>query len=65
MRGNGYNESRSTNYLNRIFVGRFRNHPQPLRGNNDLLVLTQPEIIKTIHLEYLEAGADIITSNTF
>jgi 5-methyltetrahydrofolate--homocysteine methyltransferase len=44
---------------------RFRNHPQSLRGNNDLLVLTQPEIIKTIHLEYLEAGADIITTNTF
>jgi len=38
---------------------------QSLKGNNDLLVLTQPDIIKTIHLEYLEAGADIITTNTF
>jgi 5-methyltetrahydrofolate--homocysteine methyltransferase len=44
---------------------RFKDHPQPLKGNNDLLVLTKPEIIKTIHLEYLEAGADIITTNTF
>ena len=44
---------------------RFRDHPQSLKGNNDLLVLTQPGIIKTIHLEYLEAGADIITTNTF
>jgi 5-methyltetrahydrofolate--homocysteine methyltransferase len=45
--------------------GRFIGHPRPLKGNNDLLVLTQPEIIKAIHLEYLEAGADIITTNTF
>jgi 5-methyltetrahydrofolate--homocysteine methyltransferase len=44
---------------------RFSDHPQPLKGNNDLLVLTKPELIKTIHLEYLEAGADIITTNTF
>lgn len=35
------------------------------RGNNDLLVLTQPEIIQNIHKEYLEAGADIIETNTF
>ena len=44
---------------------RFKNHPKLLKGNNDLLVLTQPDIIKAIHLEYLEAGADIITTNTF
>jgi 5-methyltetrahydrofolate--homocysteine methyltransferase len=44
---------------------RFKDHPQSLKGNNDLLVLTQPDIIKAIHLEYLEAGADIITTNTF
>ncbi|MDX8379353.1 MAG: methionine synthase [Gallionella sp.] len=44
---------------------RFKDWPQDLKGNNDLLVLTQPEIIKTIHSEYLEAGADIIESNTF
>ncbi|HVN59259.1 MAG TPA: methionine synthase [Bacteroidales bacterium] len=44
---------------------RFRNHSKPLRGNNDLLVLTRPDIIKSIHLQYLEAGADIITTNTF
>jgi 5-methyltetrahydrofolate--homocysteine methyltransferase len=44
---------------------RFKDHPKSLRGNNDLLVLTQPGIIKAIHLGYLEAGADIITTNTF
>jgi 5-methyltetrahydrofolate--homocysteine methyltransferase len=44
---------------------RFKEHPTSLRGNNDLLVLTQPEAIKGIHLEYLRAGADIIETNTF
>ncbi len=37
----------------------------PLKGNNDLLSITRPDIIKTIHLEYLQAGADIIETNTF
>ncbi len=44
---------------------RFTSHPQSLRGNNDLLSVTQPEIIRDIHLEYLKAGADIISTNTF
>ncbi len=44
---------------------RFRDHPHELRGNNDLLSLTQPQIIQSIHREYLEAGADIIETNTF
>jgi 5-methyltetrahydrofolate--homocysteine methyltransferase len=44
---------------------RFADFPRDVRGNNDLLSLTQPEIIKTIHLQYLEAGADIIETNTF
>lgn len=44
---------------------RFSNHESSLRGNNDLLVLTQPEAIKDIHVAYLEAGADIIETNTF
>ena len=44
---------------------RFKDHPTELKGNNDLLVITQPEIIKSIHAEYLEAGADIIETNTF
>ncbi len=44
---------------------RFRDHPCDLKGNNDLLVLTQPEIIKGIHRAYLEAGADILETNTF
>jgi len=44
---------------------RFKDHPHDLKGNNDLLSLTQPEIIKGIHRAYLEAGADIIETNTF
>ena len=44
---------------------RFAEHHKDLKGNNDLLVLTQPEIIKKIHLDYLEAGAQIIETNTF
>lgn len=40
-------------------------HPTPLKGNNDLLCMTKPEIITAIHLEYLEAGADIVETNTF
>lgn len=44
---------------------RFKNHPGQLKGNNDLLSLTQPEVICDIHREYLEAGADIIETNTF
>jgi 5-methyltetrahydrofolate--homocysteine methyltransferase len=43
----------------------FRHHPRPLKGNNDILSLTKPEIILNIHKEYLEAGADLITTNTF
>jgi len=44
---------------------RFKNHPCDVKGNNDLLNITRPDIIKTIHLEYLAAGADIIETNTF
>ena len=44
---------------------RFRSHPKDLKGANDLLVLTQPEIVEKIHREYLEAGADIVETNTF
>lgn len=44
---------------------RFKDHPCPLQGNNDLLSLTQPEAIKTIHKDYFEAGADIVETNTF
>ncbi len=44
---------------------RFADWPSDLKGNNDLLVMTRPEVIKTIHSEYLEAGADIIETNTF
>jgi 5-methyltetrahydrofolate--homocysteine methyltransferase len=47
-------------------VTRFKNWELPmLQGNNDLLSLTQPDIIKNIHLQYLQAGADIIETNTF
>jgi 5-methyltetrahydrofolate--homocysteine methyltransferase len=44
---------------------RFKEYPTPLQGNNDLLSITQPEAIKTIHAKYFEAGADIIETNTF
>jgi 5-methyltetrahydrofolate--homocysteine methyltransferase len=43
----------------------FKDHPNSQKGNNDLLTLTKPEIIRNIHKQYLEAGADIITTNTF
>lgn len=43
----------------------FLNHPLDLKGNNDLLCLTQPDLIYSIHCEYLNAGADIIETNTF
>ena len=44
---------------------RFADHPRDLKGDNDLLVLTRPDLIATIHDAYLEAGADIIETNTF
>jgi 5-methyltetrahydrofolate--homocysteine methyltransferase len=44
---------------------RFADFPYDLKGNNDLLSLTKPEVIKEIHLKYLDAGADIIETNTF
>ncbi len=44
---------------------RFSNWHTDVKGNNDLLCITQPQIIETIHLQYLEAGADIIETNTF
>ena len=44
---------------------RFADHPKDLQGNNDLLNLTQPAIIRAIHGAYLAAGADIIETNTF
>ncbi len=46
-------------------LGWYENHQQSLKGNNDLLSLTRPDIIKKIHREYLEAGADIIETNSF
>ena len=43
----------------------FENHPSSLKGNNDLLSLTKPDIIKEIHAAYFKAGADIVETNTF
>ena len=43
----------------------FKDFPHPLKGNNDLLSITQPEAVKSVHRAYLEAGADIIETNTF
>lgn len=44
---------------------RFKDHPHSLKGNNDLLSITRPDIIKEIHAKYFEAGADIAETNTF
>lgn len=44
---------------------RFTDFPYPLKGNNDLLSLTQPEAVKAVHRAYFEAGADIVETNTF
>jgi 5-methyltetrahydrofolate--homocysteine methyltransferase len=44
---------------------RFKDYPTPLKGNNDLLSLTQPQAIAKIHKKYFEAGADIVETNTF
>jgi 5-methyltetrahydrofolate--homocysteine methyltransferase len=44
---------------------RWRDHPRDLKGNNDLLVLTRPDVIRAIHADYLAAGADIVETNTF
>ncbi|MFC2137230.1 methionine synthase [Bacteroidota bacterium] len=44
---------------------RFKDHPIELKGNIDVLTLSQPEIVKKIHFDFLEAGADIIETNTF
>src|SRR5258706_32823 len=44
---------------------RFRDWNGDLRGNNDLLTLTRPQVIREIHSQYMEAGADILVTNTF
>ncbi|MFN3687679.1 methionine synthase [Salinarimonas sp.] len=44
---------------------RFHNHPHDQKGNNDLLILTQPDAVREIHLEYFRAGSDIVETNTF
>ncbi|WP_407268885.1 homocysteine S-methyltransferase family protein [Tenacibaculum maritimum] len=44
---------------------RFKNYPIPLKGNNDLLSITQPEAVKEVHRKYFIAGADIVETNTF
>src|SRR6185503_20918870 len=43
----------------------FAGHPRDLKGDNDLLNLTRPDIVEAIHRRYLEAGADIVETNTF
>jgi len=54
------------NFTEEDFRGeRFKDFHLPLKGNNDLLSITQPEALKEIHAKYLEAGADIIETNTF
>jgi 5-methyltetrahydrofolate--homocysteine methyltransferase len=43
----------------------FKDHTHPLQGNNDILVLSQPQAIADIHRQYLAAGADFVETNTF
>ena len=44
---------------------RYASHSHELKGNNDVLVITRPDVISQIHMQYLESGADIIETNTF
>ncbi len=44
---------------------RFKDHPKDLKGNNELLQFTRPDVIREIHEKYLSAGADIVETNTF
>jgi 5-methyltetrahydrofolate--homocysteine methyltransferase len=44
---------------------RYASHAHELKGNNDILVITRPDVIYDIHMQYLTAGADIIETNTF
>jgi 5-methyltetrahydrofolate--homocysteine methyltransferase len=44
---------------------KLKDHPHPLKGNNDLLSITRPDVIKAIHRQYFEAGSDIVETNTF
>src|SRR3712207_6412564 len=44
---------------------RFKDWKQDVRGNNDLLILTQPDAVRNVHLDYFRAGADIVETNTF
>jgi 5-methyltetrahydrofolate--homocysteine methyltransferase len=44
---------------------RFQDHPTPLQGDHDLLCLTRPDVVEQVHRDYLDAGADLITTNTF
>lgn len=54
------------NFSEEDFRGeRFKDFPHPLKGNNDLLSLTQPQAIRAVHAAYYEAGADIVETNTF
>ena len=56
----------AANLVEQDFRGsRFESHSIPLQGNNDVLSLTKPNLIKRIHMEFLEAGANIICTNTF
>ena len=54
------------NFTESDFRGeRFKDYPIPLKGNNDLLSITQPQAVKEVHRKYFEAGADIVETNTF
>ena len=59
-------ELQSARFSEEDFRGaRFRDWKQDLKGNNDLLILTQPDAVRQVHLDYFRAGADIVETNTF
>lgn len=53
-------------FVNEPSIGEeYKSHPKDLKGNNDMLVFTQPDAIEHIHWQYLDAGADMVETNTF
>ena len=65
-RRHGHDDPGACKFTEEQFRGaRFADWPQDLRGNNDLLILTQPDAIRAIHLAYAQAGADLVATNTF
>ena len=61
----GYHDPKFQTKRTRLPSERFADFPGQLKGNNDLLCITRPDVIQSIHRQYLDAGADIFATNTF